>query len=138
MSPEEETLESPSGEDVNQSLADRPDHPSKEEAADRGLETYRQADEAGDPAASYNLGVVLQTKGETEEAEEAFRRADERGHPIAPFALGELLEERGDHEGAREAFERSAERGYERARNRLAGGAQEPEEDADAGAEDGA
>lgn len=121
MESSEKDTEQPSGEGDGDRFADRPEHPSKEEAADRGLETYRQADEAGDPAAAYNLAVVLQTKGDDEEAEEAFRRADERGHPIAPFALGELLEERGDEEGAREAFERSAERGYERARLRLSG-----------------
>jgi TPR repeat protein len=117
--PDDEAPDRSSGDGASQGFADRPEHPSTEEAAERGLETYRKADEAGDPAGAYNLGVVLQTKGEMEEAEEAFRRADERGHPMAPYALGEMLEERGDHEAAREAFERSADRDYERARLRL-------------------
>ena len=125
---DEERREAPDGGE-DREFPDRPDHPSTDEAAQHGIETYRKADEDGDPAAAYNLGVVLQSKGQDDEAEEAFRRADERGHPVAPYALGEVLAERGDEDGAKEAFERSAERGYERAQLRLGKPSGPPDDD---------
>jgi tetratricopeptide (TPR) repeat protein len=51
--------------------------------------------------------VLLEEKGELDEAEAAYRRADERGHATGAFNLGVLLEERGALPEARDAYRRA-------------------------------
>jgi TPR repeat protein len=48
-------------------------------------DAYRRADERGDAAAAFNLGVLLHQRNDHEGAEAAYRRAAER----APDELGE-------------------------------------------------
>jgi hypothetical protein len=95
----------------------------------------------GHARGAYNLGVLLQGRGEDRAAEEAYwravkrgwalaavnlsgllaeradgerelREADRQGRPGASFVLGHLLQRRGDLGGAAEAFGRAAQQGY--------------------------
>lgn len=65
----------------------------------------------GDATAAFNLGVVLEERGDLAGAEAAFRRADERGHGAAASNLGLLLEERGASAQAEAAYRRAVGRG---------------------------
>ena len=64
---------------------------------------------AEDPAAAFNLGLLLAGLGDQAGARTAFQSVIDSGHPhYAPAAsrnLGVLLEEQGDETGARAAFE---------------------------------
>lgn len=73
---------------------------------------FREADEAGSSAASFNLAQLLAKQGNDRGAIEAFRRAVSRGHVVAGYALGEFLAESGDIEGSIEAYRVTAERGH--------------------------
>jgi tetratricopeptide (TPR) repeat protein len=75
------------------------------------LAVYRQADAAGDPQGSTNLGVMLEQQGDLEGALAAYERADERGDVNGSFNLGCLLTELGDLPGALAALRRADERG---------------------------
>jgi peptidoglycan hydrolase-like protein with peptidoglycan-binding domain len=59
----------------------------------------------------FELGLLLEERGDLAGAEAAYLRADQRGHPAAASNLGVLLEERGDRTGAEAAYRRAAERG---------------------------
>jgi tetratricopeptide (TPR) repeat protein len=72
---------------------------------------YAALDEGGHSAGAYNLGVLLERRGDLEGAEAAYRRADEREHPAGALGLGVLLERRGDLEGAEAAFRRADQHG---------------------------
>jgi ABC-2 type transport system permease protein len=72
---------------------------------------YRRADERGSAEGAFNLGVLLEDRGELEGAEAAYRRADERGSAEGASNLGVLLEDRGELEGAEAAYRRADERG---------------------------
>ena len=61
--------------------------------------------------ATFNLGFLLQERGEVETAEAACVRADRMGDAAAAFNLGMLWLERADDESATAAFGRAAERG---------------------------
>jgi tetratricopeptide (TPR) repeat protein len=73
------------------------------------------ADQADDPevagVAAFNLGLLLQERGDLDEAVAAFRRADEHGNVGATTRLGLQLGDRGDLAGAEAAFRRADERG---------------------------
>jgi peptidoglycan hydrolase-like protein with peptidoglycan-binding domain/tetratricopeptide (TPR) repeat protein len=72
---------------------------------------YREADARGDAAAAWELGGLLEQRGDLAGAEAAYRRADGRGDVNAAFNLGGLLAERGDLPGAEAAYRRADERG---------------------------
>jgi tetratricopeptide (TPR) repeat protein len=72
---------------------------------------FRRADERGEPRAAFNLGVLLQERGERGGAEAAYRRGEDGGVSAASFNLGVLLEARGDLEGAEGAYRRADDRG---------------------------
>lgn len=74
-------------------------------------DALRRADERGDPAAAFELGLRLVQQGDRAGAKEAFARADQRGHLTAAFDLGALLLQEGDPAGAEEAFRRADQRG---------------------------
>jgi hypothetical protein len=71
---------------------------------------YRSADERAAQDRAFNLGLLLETRGDVAGAEEAYRRAAERGHAAAATNLGVLLEEHGDRGGAEAAYRRADER----------------------------
>lgn len=72
---------------------------------------YRRADQNGDAAAAFNLGILLEDRGAITEAEAAYRRADNRGHGAAASNLGVLLEERGAVAEAEAAYRRADRHG---------------------------
>ena len=78
---------------------------------DRGLEgaeaAYRRGDERDDEDSAYNLGRLLERRGDLEGAEAAYRRGDEGLDGESAYSLGRLLERRGDLEGAEAAYERA-------------------------------
>jgi Flp pilus assembly protein TadD len=90
------------------------------ERAERALVPAGHAD---DPevarVAGFNLGELLQERGDREGAEAAYRRADAHGHAEAAVSLGLLLQERGDLEGAKAAYRRADQRGHAGAANNL-------------------
>ena len=57
---------------------------------------YRRAADAGHSGAMYNLGVLLEERGELGEAETWYRRAADAGDSGAMFNLGVLLHQRGE------------------------------------------
>ena len=57
-------------------------------ATDDAVDANRRADERGVPGGAYNLGVLLEERGDLEGAEAAYRRADEREVPAGAFNLG--------------------------------------------------
>jgi TPR repeat protein len=99
---------------------------------------FRRAEEQGEPAAAFELGLLLtleryrvaaarpsrhpDQRGSRDPkvhidalraaAQDAFQRADQRGHPGAACNLGVLLEEQGDLAGATEAYRRADARGH--------------------------
>jgi peptidoglycan hydrolase-like protein with peptidoglycan-binding domain len=62
-------------------------------------------------AAAFNLGLLLEERGDLAGAEAAYRRADQRGHGAAASNLGVLLEERGAPAEAEAAYRRADQRG---------------------------
>ncbi|MDX3226803.1 tetratricopeptide repeat protein [Streptomyces sp. ME19-01-6] len=74
---------------------------SEEEEVD---EVYRQASEAGNLQAAFELAARLDERGDLEEAEPLYRRAAEAGHADALANLADILEERGDSEAAMTLF----------------------------------
>ena len=76
---------------------------------------YRRGDAAGEAGAAFNLGVLLQRRGDLPGAAAAYRRAEERGDGDAAFNLGVLLYEAGDLDGAETAWRRCVERRHVRA-----------------------
>ena len=76
---------------------------------------YRDGDEAGEAGAAFNLGVLLQGRGDFAGALAAYQRAEGRGDPDAAFNLGVLLYDTGDIDGAEAAWRRSLQRGHLRA-----------------------
>jgi TPR repeat protein len=73
------------------------------DVAIRAMRTFASAD---DPNAMFNLGVLLQQRGDPEalaEAETWWRRAAQHDQPTAMFNLGALLQQRGDPEALAEA-----------------------------------
>jgi len=73
---------------------------------------FREADDAGSSAASFNLAQLLAKQGDERGAIDAFQRAVRRGHVVAGFSLGELLAESGDMRGSIEAYGVAAKRGH--------------------------
>jgi len=71
----------------------------------------RLANDHGDAQAAFNLGVLLEGRGEIAAALAAYRRADEHNHGPAACNLGVLLEEQSDIAGALDAYHRAAGRG---------------------------
>lgn len=69
--------------------------------------------------AAFNLGVLLERRGELEDAEVAFRRADELGDGSGSNNLGTLLKKRGEVAEAEAAFRRAEERGSHAGANNL-------------------
>ena len=74
---------------------------------DSSAAAYRAADEHGSATGSFDLGVLLQSRGDFEHAADAYRRADALGDPRAPSNLGVLLEGEGDSAGAEAAYRRA-------------------------------
>jgi TPR repeat protein len=69
----------------------------------RAMRAFASAD---DPTAMFNLGVLLQQRGDPDamaEAETWWRRAAQHDQPTAMFNLGVLLQQRGDPEAMAEA-----------------------------------
>lgn len=81
---------------------------------------FRDAAEGGDKAAMYRLGLLEESLGSGEEAEEWFRRAAEAGVAKAAGHLGRLLAERGEGREAEPFLEMAAEAGDGRAATLLA------------------
>jgi tetratricopeptide (TPR) repeat protein len=73
---------------------------------------WRRADDRGHAAGAYNLGVLLEQRGDLDDAEAAWRRADDRGHAAGAYNLGVLLEQRGDLDDAQAAWRRADDRGH--------------------------
>ncbi|GLZ79515.1 hypothetical protein Afil01_43220 [Actinorhabdospora filicis] len=71
------------------------------------------------PAAMYNLGILLQQRGDLDGAEKWYRRATETGHTDATFNLGILLEQRGDLDEAEKWYRRATDTGDTGAMNNL-------------------
>jgi uncharacterized protein len=77
-----------------------------ENAPDVAIRAMRACASADDPNAMFNLGVLLQQRGDPEalsEAETWWRRAAQHDQPAAMFNLGALLQQRGDPEALTEA-----------------------------------
>ena len=77
-----------------------------ENAPDIAIRAMRAFAAADDPNAMFNLGVLLQQRGDPEafaEAETWWRRAAQHDQPTAMFNLGALLQQRGDPEALAEA-----------------------------------
>jgi TPR repeat protein len=77
-----------------------------ENAPDVAIRAMRAFASADDPNAMFNLGVLLQQRGDPEalaEAETWWRRAAQPDQPTAMFNLGLLLQQRGDPEALAEA-----------------------------------
>jgi hypothetical protein len=77
-----------------------------ENAPDIAIGAMRAFATADDPNAMFNLGVLLQQRGDPEalaEAETWWRRAAQHDQPNAMFNLGALLQQRGDPEALAEA-----------------------------------
>jgi TPR repeat protein len=77
-----------------------------ENAPDVAISAMRAFASADDPNAMFNLGVLLQQRGDPEalaEAETWWRRAAQHDQPTAMFNLGALLQQRGDPEALAEA-----------------------------------
>ena len=77
-----------------------------EKAPDYAITAMGAFAAAGDPRAMFNLGVLLQQRGDPEalvEAETWWRRAAQYDQPSAMFNLGALLQQRGDPEALVEA-----------------------------------
>jgi Tfp pilus assembly protein PilF len=68
-------------------------------------------DAQGDAEAAGMLGQLLQSRGDSAEAEAAFRRSHERGALAAFVSLGKLLVEKGDLAGAEAAWRHADEGG---------------------------
>jgi TPR repeat protein len=73
-------------------------------------EDVRRGDQAGRGVSSFELGVILNERGDLAGAEAAYRRAIDRGHVAAATNLGLLLFQQNDISGAKAAL-RSAEAG---------------------------
>jgi hypothetical protein len=71
---------------------------------------YRSADERAADDRTFNLGLLLEARGDVAGAEEAYLRAADGGHAAAATNLGVLLEEHGDRRGAEAAYRRADER----------------------------
>jgi TPR repeat protein len=77
-----------------------------ENAPDHAITAMGALASAGDPNAMFNLGVVLQQRGDPEalvEAETWWRRAAQHDQPNAMLNLGLLLQQRGDPDALVEA-----------------------------------
>jgi uncharacterized protein len=77
-----------------------------ENAPHFAIQAMRAFASADDPTAMFNLGVLLQQRGDPEamaEAESWWRRAAHLDQPNAMFNLGVLLQQRGDPEAVAEA-----------------------------------
>ncbi|MEU1402078.1 hypothetical protein ABZ471_06860 [Streptomyces sp. NPDC005728] len=72
---------------------------------------FGDAAESGDKAAMYRLGLLEESLGSAEEAEDWFRRAAEAGVAKAAGHLGRLLAGRGEGKRAEPFLERAAEAG---------------------------
>jgi TPR repeat protein len=87
-----------------------------ENAPDVAISAMRAFASADDPNAMFNLGVLLQQRGDPEalaEAETWWRRAAQLDQPTAMFNLGALLQQQGDPEALAEAetwYRRAAQR----------------------------
>jgi tetratricopeptide (TPR) repeat protein len=64
-----------------------------------------------DAVGGFDLGVLLEQRGDVDGAIAAFQGADELGHSGAASSLGLLLEQRGEVDGALGAYRRADERG---------------------------
>lgn len=60
---------------------------------------------------AFNLGVLLEERGDLAGAEASYRRADDHGHAAAASNLGVLLEGHGDQISAEAAYRRADRRG---------------------------
>ncbi|MBL7523988.1 sel1 repeat family protein [Frankia sp. CNm7] len=81
---------------------------------------WRSADDAGDPRAAYNLGVIARAGNRVDEAERLFRRAAEAGHGQAMSDLGLLIKRHRDNPREAETWLRKgAELGDRNAANNL-------------------
>ncbi len=72
---------------------------------------HARADHPGEATAAFNLGVLLEERGDLAGAAAAYRRADEHGHGAAASNLGVLLEESGASAQAEAAYRRADQRG---------------------------
>ncbi len=70
-----------------------------------------RGDESGSAEAAYQLGRLLEWRGDDEGAEDAWRHGAKLGHAEAAFRLGRLLELQGDVKGAEAACRHGAELG---------------------------
>ena len=75
-------------------------------------QAWRKAADAGHHDAEFNLGVLLQERGELAEAERWYRRAAEAGQHDAESNLGLVLKERGELAEAERWYRRAAEAGH--------------------------
>ena len=72
---------------------------------------FRAVDQRPDPVSRFNLGVLMEARGDLAAAEQAYRTADSRGHAAAAVNLGVLLESHGDIQGAEASYRRAQKRG---------------------------
>lgn len=70
-----------------------------------------EAFEAGDGDGDYDVGALLEERGDLAGAEVAYRRGAERGDAMAANSLGFLLHQRGDLAGAEAAYRRGDQSG---------------------------
>jgi len=75
-----------------------------------GVEAELREAAATDPEKAFELGWLLDQRGDTARAENAYRQADSRGSAEGAIKLGALLDERGAHEEALAAYRRAADR----------------------------
>ena len=88
------------------------EHPETTAAIESAEIAYRRADEDGDAAGAFNLGVLLHQRRDLAGAVAAYERSERRGDPDAAFNLGVLLYEAGELDRAEAAWRRSARNGH--------------------------
>jgi TPR repeat protein len=86
------------------------------------MRAWREAADAGHPAAAFNVGWLLDKHhGRPAEAEVWYRRSAARGSPEAMAKLGRLAQAQGDAAAAEAWFRQAAALGHEPAVQGLAG-----------------
>jgi hypothetical protein len=81
------------------------------EKPDSAQRAFFRAAEAGDARGMFNLGYLLEKRGDEAEAESWYRRAADAGNAAAMTNLGILLKERGDEAAAEVWWRRAAAAG---------------------------
>jgi peptidoglycan hydrolase-like protein with peptidoglycan-binding domain len=77
----------------------------------RSEAAFRRADERGYATAAFELGLLLEDRGDYVQAKAAYECAEECGMPAAACNLGVLLAREGDVAGAERAFRRADQGG---------------------------